>query len=529
MSNRAEVELGFEDKEIAAGLARAEKRFDSFGKKISNVGKDSSSEGLLGKLAGLAAVGKTVSFLTGIADEIGHVTDEADKLNTSSESIQKLTNFADPTGTNVDAITKALIKLNRALLNGEDPKANKALQNLGVSAAELIQMEPDQQILKLNAAFQQAQTSGKGFNEIFDLMGKSASDLLPILRMNHDELTALSDMHVVSNQDAKNIDALGDAWAAFVREAKAGMATMIMTAPKLQDAISSGLADMFTGGSFEKGFREAADAQKAIADEADKADQKKREQIKSAQAAAAAAEKQNAIDELHLQLMNSTASALGKVGNLEKELSKFSASGEAKVGSTKSDLENLQEFVKLTNELTAARKAAVAEAQRMEGIVKAQRKSKEGLQNETDDLRIQELRQSRRFAAADKLERDRKKRMNTQKIRDEHPTMNDSDVAAMAKRMADIDDRNRGIIGKTTVHASANAWGLHASPRASGLDALKGHLDLNARMGESHLKARLTGTREGAKDKAEVKLTEGETMIQKLDGILTAVSALSAY
>lgn len=45
MSNRAEVELGFDDKEIAAGLARAEKRFDSFGQKIAGMGKSSGGNG----------------------------------------------------------------------------------------------------------------------------------------------------------------------------------------------------------------------------------------------------------------------------------------------------------------------------------------------------------------------------------------------------------------------------------------------------------------------------------------------------
>jgi hypothetical protein len=527
MGNRAEVELGFDDKEVAAGIARTEKRMEALGKNLAKSGKGSS--GPFDKIMDIAAGAVTIDFFKSLADEIGHVTDQADKLNTSSEVIQRLTNFADPTGTDIDAVTSALTKLNRALRDGDDPKANRALQGLGISADELIRMEPDQQILKLNAAFQQAQQSGKGFNEIFDLMGKNGSALLPILRMNHDELESLQGMHVVSNEDARNIDALGDAWAGFYREFKAGMATMIMTAPKLNDALSSGLAEMFTGGTFAEGFRKTAEAQKDAAKTADEADQKKRQQIKDAEAAIAAAQKQAAVDELNLQLMNSTATAMEKVENLQNELSKFDKSGTIKQGSMKSDLENLQEFVKLTNELTAARKAAISEAQRMEGIVKGQRKAKEGLEDETADLKIQELRQSRRFAAADRLERAKKRAMNERKIRDAHPTMNDNEVKAMAKRQADIDDRARGIIGKTKIHESADSWGLHAKPRASALDALKGRLDMNAHMGPSHLKNKLVGNREGEKGKQEVKMTDAEAMNAKLERIATGIEALTAY
>jgi hypothetical protein len=520
----ATISIGYNLDQLRADAVKAEAITREMGKKAQAASGGGffagKTEGILDAAAGLAVV----ATLHKIGEEFGHVADQADKLNTSAEVIQRLTHMGDPVGVDIDTMVKSLTKLNRALMDGSNIKAGNALSALGVSAGELIKMEPDQQIIALNHAFQEAQSSGKGFTEIFDLMGKSASDLIPLLRMSKEEMDDIASMNVVSDEDVANIDALGDAWSHFQRKTTAAMASMIMTAPKFYEAMSAGMFALGAGESFNDAFKSIGESQKAAAKEADEAAQKKREMIKQAQA-----ERKAELDyqEMHKVLLDNpfagsedqhsaTEKSMEKILRLSKELSLFSSEGRHKIGSDKTELENLKEHIELTQKLAAARKEAQTEALRLENIVKMQRGKKEGTQNELDELRIEELKNSRRFAAADKLEKERKQRMNEQKIRDANPGMNDADVKARAQRMRNIEDRKSGIIGRTTLyHAPEKDWGLdHRGGSALDAFGMKGRLDLAAKMGESHLGARgPLGRAAAASDAAAHKATESTSLV----------------
>jgi len=520
----ATLSIGYNLDQLRADAVKAEAITREMGKKAQAASGGGffagKTEGILDAAAGLAVV----ATLHKIGEEFGHVADQADKLNTSAEVIQRLTHMGDPVGVDIDTMVKSVTKLNRALMDGSNIKAGNALSALGVSAEQLIKMEPDQQIIALNHAFQESQASGKGFTEIFDLMGKSASDLIPLLRMSKEEMDGIAELKVVSNEDVANIDALGDAMAHMARQSTGAMASMIMTAPKFYQALSAGMQAIGAGESFSDAFKSIGESQKAAAKEADEAAQKKREMIKQAQA-----ERKAELDyqEMHKVLLDNpfagsesqysaTEKSMEKILRLSKELSLFSSEGRHKQGSDKSELENLKENIDLTQKLAAARKEAQSEALRLENIVKMQRGKKEGTQNELDELRIEELKNSRRFAAADKLEKELKQRKNEQKIRDANPLMNDADVKARAQRMRDIEDRKSGIIGRTTLyHAPEKDWGLdHRGPSALDAFGMKGRLDLAAKMGPSRLGHRgPLGHTAMATDAAAHKVTENTALI----------------
>jgi hypothetical protein len=534
----ATLSIGYNLDQLRADAVKAEAITREMGKKAQAASGGGffagKTEGILDAAAGLAVV----ATLHKIGEEFGHVADQADKLNTSAEVIQRLTHMGDPVGVDIDTMVKSVTKLNRALMDGSNIKAGNALSALGVSAEQLIKMEPDQQIIALNHAFQESQASGKGFTEIFDLMGKSASDLIPLLRMSKEEMDGIAELKVVSNEDVANIDALGDAMAHMARQSTGAMASMIMTAPKFYQALSAGMQAIGAGESFSDAFKSIGESQKAAAKEADEAAQKKREMIKQAQA-----ERKAELDyqEMHKVLLDNpfagsesqysaTEKSMEKILRLSKELSLFSSEGRHKQGSDKSELENLKENIDLTQKLAAARKEAQSEALRLENIVKMQRGKKEGTQNELDELRIEELKNSRRFAAADKLEKELKQRKNEQKIRDANPLMNDADVKARAQRMRDIEDRKSGIIGRTTLyHAPEKDWGLdHRGPSALDAFGMKGRLDLAAKMGPSRLGHRgPLGHTAMATDAAAHKVTENTALITIQNSALQELKRMS--
>lgn len=93
-----------------------------------------------------------------------------------------------------------------------------------------------------------------------------------------------------------------------------------------------------------------------------------------------------------------------------------------------------------------------------------------------------------------------------------------------------IKKRQAGIIdGRATNHESVAAWGLHGAKKGSPLDALKERLNMEAKLGPSHLGNRVLPPQKEAPGVRDVKMTEGESILQKLENICVAVQSLSAY
>jgi len=150
------------------------------------------------------------SAVMGQLGSAGDLIDITERLNVSAEEFQRVDFMAKKKGSNAETIIKALEKLNSALAEVDNEKAASAFSELGIDPAEMARLSPQQQIYALSQAFQEAQESGTGYAEIFDLLGKSAGELLPLLRTSREELMEFASQPVVSEAHIRMMDGLDD-------------------------------------------------------------------------------------------------------------------------------------------------------------------------------------------------------------------------------------------------------------------------------------------------------------------------------
>lgn len=203
------VGIGGDISDLQRKTQAGERSITSFaGKVTSNVRAQFSSLG--DSIAGAFAAGAVISQIKGTLDHFGNVQDMADRLGATAESIQKLDLMGAPSGAGAEDIVNSLTKVMRALDDTENATARGAFQRLGIDMQRMASASPDQQLLMLADAFQRAQEKGEGFTEIYDLLGKSASKLIPVLRQSREDLERLAATPVLSDAQVARLDEIGD-------------------------------------------------------------------------------------------------------------------------------------------------------------------------------------------------------------------------------------------------------------------------------------------------------------------------------
>lgn len=232
------IEFGFNAAAVERGLSGLERRISGFG---ASVGK--SMPNLTGML-GLGAVGAAIKGTLGEFDDLA---DTALKLNESTEVIQRVKFAADQAGTSIDGVAGAALKLEKALGDVENTKAAEALAHLGITGQSLAEMSLDEKMIALSGAFEQARATGTGYNDIVDLMGKSAGELIPLLSAGKEGLEAMfANAPVLADSAVQNMAAMNDKVDGFVARTKAGFGALI--------ALGQGVGSMIGGASFEDAF-----------------------------------------------------------------------------------------------------------------------------------------------------------------------------------------------------------------------------------------------------------------------------------
>jgi len=129
----------------------------------------------------------------------------------------------------------------------ENKKAAEALENLGINAEWLASVPLDQKMTALAGAFEQARASGTGYNDIVDLMGKSAGELIPLLSSGKEGLEAMfASAPVLADSAVQSMAALNDKVDGLVSRTKTGIGATI--------AMIQGVGSMIGGASFEEAF-----------------------------------------------------------------------------------------------------------------------------------------------------------------------------------------------------------------------------------------------------------------------------------
>lgn len=134
-------------------------------------------------LAASLSVAGIAAFVKETAAGIDALNDLSDATGASVENLSALEDAAARTGTQMDTVGAALIKLNQQLAN-TDPKsgASQALTAIGLSAEELRRLDPAEALLQVAQALQGYADDGNKARLVQELFGKSVKEVAPLLK-----------------------------------------------------------------------------------------------------------------------------------------------------------------------------------------------------------------------------------------------------------------------------------------------------------------------------------------------------------
>jgi hypothetical protein len=195
---------------VALGTAGVKLRaFANTGTKLATAGL---AVGALGAAAGLVALTKS-SF-----EAIDTLKDQAESIGVTTAALSRLQYAASFAGIEAGAVTDAMGKMLVALNGAKDgtgPAAD-ALKLLGMSAADLTKMSPEQAFAALSDGVAGIRNASDKAAAAVALFGKSGKTLIPVLNMGS---AALAEAYIeadrlgvtISEMDARQIEAGADA------------------------------------------------------------------------------------------------------------------------------------------------------------------------------------------------------------------------------------------------------------------------------------------------------------------------------
>jgi hypothetical protein len=510
------VELGWDNTDLQAGAAKAQGILSGFAARARGTLGRAMSADVMGGFGQLTAALGSLAGLKSVIDDFDRINDLAIQLDTSVESLQRLGAMATLSGSDVETLVKGVSKLTRSLADAEgSEKTAESLRALGVSAAQLRAMSLEDQVMALSDAFINARERGQGFAEVFDLMGRNGAELIPLLMQGREELQALADTPVLSQEQVQRLADFNDQLDAGLLKLKAWTADAML-----------GLADLaaVTGaalfGGFEGDFSERFDAagralaqSKIEAEEAAAAQEKQRQaaraaaeearKIAAAQKAAAESAEQNRkeleaqekrmqgireqIDQAkesnlkqQLNPQENLEYARGKVADLEAQMkaAREKAYMEGMGGQDTEEILQLElQRQKLLGEILSLEEQISNEKERQqkaEAEKKAQQnEARAGVAN---DLQVLDLRARGRTKEADALEKQLRIQAEAKRIAEE-TGMSQEEALRIAKAKSDLEDK-AARRGERTENGRKRIMGF--SRQATGLPQWGGLADFDA-------------------------------------------------
>lgn len=192
---------------VSTSVSKIEKDIEGFGSTATK------ALGMVGVAFGAAEV---ISYGKAIVENAGHIQDMSDKLGVSTTAVQKWTNAAELGGGTIEDVAKSANKLNINLAGGSN-STKEALAAAGLSFADIRKMNPEQAFEAVATAVAGIEDPMKRAQVATALMGKGALELLPTLG----QIKNQSDAGIISPENVKALDDLGDAFTTAMQKGKA--------------------------------------------------------------------------------------------------------------------------------------------------------------------------------------------------------------------------------------------------------------------------------------------------------------------
>ena len=163
--------------------------------------------GALGALVPLATGAGLITLAKNSMDNAAKMFDLSQKTGVSVEALSRFSKAAKVSGTDVEGVTKALVKLSKGLIEAKNGQgqAGEALKSMGISATDASGKlkGTDQIMLEISNKFKAMPNGAEKTALALQLCGRSGADLIPMLNMGGEAIGKFGAMTTKYAEDAK--------------------------------------------------------------------------------------------------------------------------------------------------------------------------------------------------------------------------------------------------------------------------------------------------------------------------------------
>jgi lambda family phage tail tape measure protein len=212
-------------------------------------GASAGLSGALGALAPLLSVAGLASLVKGTLDAADNMNDLAQSTGVSVEALSRFNKAAAVSGTNLEGVSKGLVKLNKAMVDaatgGKESAATFQALGVNVKNADGSLKSADRVMLEVANRFKAMPDGAAKTALALRLFGKSGAELVPLLNMGGDAIDKMSTK--MTTAFAQKADEYSDKLAVLGGKVRAlGMDLTIALLPAL-DQITDALTVVVSG------------------------------------------------------------------------------------------------------------------------------------------------------------------------------------------------------------------------------------------------------------------------------------------
>jgi len=223
-----------DDSQFQAGLKNMEKG----GKRVegSLVGSFSSmAKGIGASMAAAFTVQAVVGAAKSLLDFGGQLADQAEALGVNTEILQGYQGAMAGSGVSAEKFTKGMATLISSIQQAKEDTgtARASFDALGISFESIANDSPDQILLKIADGLKNAKDPAAAYAAALDLVGKNQINFVAALKGGSKEFAEnASKIKILSAEEVKAIDDIGNAWDNAVLKAKAYAAQALLALAK---------------------------------------------------------------------------------------------------------------------------------------------------------------------------------------------------------------------------------------------------------------------------------------------------------
>lgn len=243
MSNKASLDIEINGKATSFGRVAAEttRQINGIKDAIKSIPAN-AIQSLGSSLVAFASVDFIARQAAAIVDYAGNLSDLSERIGVTTDFLQVANYAAGQFGSTLEDVVASIRELKRssanAIANPRSPDA-KAFQSLGISIERLRSMSAENMFRAVAEALEKSQLSGQKLNDVMNLLGRSASSLIPMMRAGFGSVEEEAKrLGVIIDKDVvEKMDGFGDRMARISLQAQAYFAPWVARALTFLDVM----------------------------------------------------------------------------------------------------------------------------------------------------------------------------------------------------------------------------------------------------------------------------------------------------